>query len=535
MKKQKSSIFVNGKIFTSDDANPYADAMIVEDGTIAWIGKQQDMPQKSYASVNLGGKRVLPGFVDAHMHPLLLAEYNKQISCLPPKINSIAELIKEIRYVRSQQEPGQWIQGWGYDEGKLAERRSPNRYDLDKGCADSPISITRTCAHIRCINSKALEMAGIDRNTPDPPGGEIDRDENGEPTGILRENAKNLVADILPKTTHESMLEELIEMGNILASQGITALCDMGCLEKETDRYDDYVEASSKGFRQKVGIYYMWEHFVHDADFNIPANRFSRENQIRAAGLKLIGDGSVSGKTAWMNRPYISTQDGYGMWVCPDELLESAIAFCKKSRCQLSVHAMGAKAIHRIVQRVCEETPWMEGKAPFLRVEHVTDPMEEDLDKAIEKGFGFATQPIFLYAEAESYRSNLGAEWMKATYPVKHMLEKGVKLCFSTDAPATSWAMPSDPFPCIKGAVTRKAYDGTDCGAAQRVDIETAIKLYTRESADIGGFEKAGQLKKGYAADFIVLDRDILSVPADEIDRVSVAETYISGEKIYEK
>ncbi len=315
MEKQKRSIFVNGKIFTSDDANPYADAMIVEDGAIAWIGKQQDMPQKSYASVNLGGKRVLPGFVDAHMHPLLLAEYNKQISCLPPKINSIAELIKEIRHVRSRQEPGQWIQGWGYDEGKLTERRSPNRYDLDKGCADSPISITRTCAHIRCINSKALEMAGIDRNTPDPPGGEIDRDENGEPTGILRENAKNLVADILPKTTNESMLEELIEMGNILASQGITALCDMGCLEKETDRYDDYVEASSKGFRQKVGIYYMWEHFVHDADFNIPANRFSRENQIRAAGLKLIGDGSVSGKTAWMNRPYINTQDGYGMWI----------------------------------------------------------------------------------------------------------------------------------------------------------------------------------------------------------------------------
>ena len=145
------------------------------------------------------------------------------------------------------------------------------------------------------------------------------------------------------------------------------------------------------------------------------------------------------------------------------------------------------------------------------------------------------TQPIFLYAEIESYLKNLGTERMKTCYPVRHLLDKGVRLCFSTDAPATSWAVPSDPFPNIKGAVTRKAYDGTDCGQEQGVDIETALILYTREAGEMAGFDRLGQLKEGYKADFLILDRDILEIPAKEIDQVRVAETYIGGRRVYKE
>lgn len=534
---KKNKLFVNGNIFTSDPQLLYAEAMAVKDGEIVWIGKEGNIPREYRETsevFDLGGKRVLPGFVDAHMHPVMLADMSRQISCLPPHIHSIGEMIEEIQKVRQAQGPDRWIQGWGYDEGKFAEKRSPNRYDLDKGCADAPVCILRTCAHVRCVNSKALELAGIDRNTKDPQGGQIDRDERGEPTGVLRENARDLITGIMPELTSEGVVEELIDLGNLLASQGVTAVGDMGNL-KPVDHFGEYEQAARRGFRQKVALYYMWDHFAGDPRFSIPAERFQKNRQIRVAGLKLIGDGSISGKTAWVDEAYLGGGEEYGMPVCSDELMESAIAFCEAHRCQLSMHAMGGKAIHRIVERVSREEKWVDGPEPHLRIEHITEPRDTDLDCGIENGFGFVTQPIFQYAEIESYLANLGQERTKKAYPVKHMLDKGVKLCFSTDAPATSWAVPSDPFPCIKSAVTRRACDGTDCGQDQRVDIETAIRLYTSESAAIAGFEKTGKLKEGYDADFIVLDRDILEIPEAQIDQVSVERTFISGECVYER
>lgn len=525
--------YVNGAIFTSNDAAPYAQAMLVENGLITWVGPADALPAGNYETVDLGGKRILPGFVDAHMHPIMLADFNQQISCLPPKVHSIRELIGEIRAVRAGQGPDQWILGWGYDEGKFAEKRAPDRYDLDQGCSDAPVAIMRTCAHIRCVNSRALELAHITKDTPDPPGGRIDRDENGEPTGILRETAKGLINDYLPRGSLDRAVDQLLDLGKLLTSQGITAITDM-CLFENKDPYAIYAAAAKKGFLQKVAIYYLWDHVKDDPSFALPDSLQAKNRQIRAAGLKLLGDGSVSGQTAWMYEPYLGT-DSCGFPVCSQEDIETAIQFCKKNHCQLSIHAMGGRAIDRIVDRVYQEEKWTLDDTPHFRVEHVTEPSDSAIEKAVEKGFGFATQPIFPYCEIESYLKNLGPERTRRTYPVKTMLDRGVQLCFSTDAPATSWAVPSDPFPCIKGGVTRTAYDGTDFGQDQAVDIETAIKLYTRNAARIAGYQNIGQLKPGCQADFIVLSEDILQIPAERIDQVQVERTYIAGELKYQR
>ena len=528
----------NGKIFTADENHSFVDTMIVENGRIVWTGKEENAKDCGYEendrTVDLAGACVLPGFVDAHMHPVMLADFSKKISALPPKVHSIEELIQEITHVRERQKPGQWIEGWGYDEGKFAEKRSVNRYDLDRGCSDSPVSIIRTCGHIRCVNSMALRLAGIDRNTPDPEGGEIERDENGEPTGVLKENARNLILPFMPEEKEEDKIENLVALGNLLTSQGIVAVCDMGNLD-DSDNEPLYQEAARRGFAQKVGIYYMWDYFMGNQTFDIPKEKMDRSRQIFAAGLKLIGDGSVSGRTAWMSRPYVGSCEEYGISVCTDEQMETAFSFCKEHKCQLSMHAMGGQAISRVVERAYGEDNWMEDDTPYVRVEHITDPSDDSIQKAAEKGIAFVTQPIFMYAEIESYLKNLGEEWMKTCYPVQKMLDSGVKLCFSTDAPATSWAVPSDPFPCIKGAVTRKAYDGTDCGQAEAIDIRTAVCLYTREAAKAAGFGVLGMIKKGYEADFIVLDKDIFEIPPEEIDKVKVKATYIGGNCVYRR
>lgn len=527
MQKKENRIITGAKIFTADENRPYAEAMILEDGKIRWIGKQEDLPRCPYPVTDLKGRRVLPGFTDAHMHPVMLADMSRQISCLPPNVGSIGELIEKIRDVRRAQGPDRWILGWGCDEGKLAERRSPDRRDLDRGCSDAPVCIVRTCLHIRCVNSRALELAGIDRDTPDPPGGRIDRDENGEPTGILRESARDLITKVMPQKTKEDIAEDILELGKLLAAQGITAIGDMGNLEPG-DHLEEYRKAAAAGFAQRTALYYMWEHFAGEEGFRFSAEDMKKDQQIRIAGLKLIGDGSLSGKTAWVKESYPGT-DETGMPVCSEELLESAISFCKKHECQLSVHAMGGAAIDRIGERIGREEKWTRGPAPHFRMEHVSEPDPQFMALAAEKGFGIATQPIFLYSEIESYLQNLGIARTRRTYPVNRMLKEGVRVCFSTDAPATAWAEPSNPFVSIKGAVTRKAYDGTDCGQQERVDLETAIRLYTKESAEMAGFEGTGMLKEGYAADFIVLDRDIFQVPPDQIDGIAVEETYING------
>lgn len=527
-------VFVNGKIFTSNDAIPYAEAMIIEDGVIKWIGRDSELPDSDFPVTDLGSRRVLPGLVDAHMHAGMLAEQSSQIACLPPNILSIEELITEIKSVRQKQGIGKWIQGWGYDEGKMREKRIITRHDLDRACVDVPVVIMRTCAHILIVNSAALKLAGIDRNTPAPQGGQIDRDESGEPTGILRENAKELISRIIPVMSDEKMVSGILDIGRLLASQGITSATDMGSLEGK-DHYGNFKKAEEAGFKQRMALYYIWDFFRDNCDVLSERIKSCSSDKIRIAGLKLIGDGSVSGRTAWMDKPYRDSENEYGMPVYSDELAESAIEFCKENRCQLSVHAMGARAVERIVDRVCMEECWTNDGVPFTRVEHVTDPRGESIEKAAKKGICFVTQPNFLYAEIESYIRNLGFPWINSTYPVKHMLEKGVKMAFSTDAPATAWAVPSDPWTCIRAAVTRKAYDGTDCGNDEAVDIETAVRLYTKCSAEAAGFKETGQLKVGFQADFIILENDIMENNPAETDELKVLRTYIGGECVYMK
>lgn len=534
MKQTEKTFFVNGKIFTADEKTPEASAMAVENGRICWIGETEEVHGGDAPVVDLQGRRVIPGFVDAHMHPVILADFQKQITIMPPKITSIEELKEAIKEKREEQGPGKWIEGWGYDEEGLLEKRSPNRYDLDAVCSDAPVSLMRTCAHIRCVNSMALSLAGIDRNTPDPPGGEIERDENGELTGVLKENARNLLAPLLPVASKEQKVENLLELGALLNSQGVTSICDMGNLDA-TDNIPIYEAAAKKGFAQKVGVYYMWDFFAKDGSFTLSPEKLNRNQQIFAAGLKLIGDGSISGRTAWMNRPFKGSTDEYGISVCSDDLVESAVAFCKKNHCQLSMHAMGGRAIERMVNRAAAETPWTTDGIPYVRVEHVTDPTMDSIRKAAACGISFVTQPIFMYAETASYRKNLGLDWMRQCYPVRTMLKEGVVTGFSTDAPATFWAVPSDPFPGLKQAVTRIAADGTDCGSEQAVDIKTAITLYTKGAAQAAGFQNVGVLTPGYHADFAVLDRDILTIPSEEIDKVQVAETYADGVCVYRR
>lgn len=525
-------IFTNGKIFTSNDNQPYAETMIVENGIITWIGQTKDAGDVKGFVVDLKGQRVIPGLIDAHLHPLFLAKASRQITCMPPVIHSIEELIVAIQKQIEAEGTEQWIESWGYDEGKLTEKRAPNRYDLDRASTEVPIVVTRTCAHIYSVNSKVLELAGIDEHTENPEGGEIDRDENGIPTGILRENAKHLVDHIMPVETIEQQSELLASLSSKLLGYGITGITEMMARKKPIDYFELYQVASEKGLKQRAVLYPLWGDLKDNPV--ISPKESNSSNQIFVGGIKLFSDGSVSGQTAWVNEAYLGAPGTFGICTTSKEELLAATEAAKANGVQVVIHGMGNQAIDLILDTLADQEPWLE-QMPSIRIEHAAMVSEQSMKKAANGSIGFVPQPIFLFAEIESYLKNLGLERTKQTYEVKKMLEAGVPVAFSSDAPATAWAEPANPFVSMQAAVTRISYDGTDTGKEQAVDIETAIKLYTQGSQYMTGIPNVGQLAVGYQADFVVLDRDILSIPEKEIINTLVDATYMAGQVVYSR
>ncbi|MGJ9384386.1 amidohydrolase [Salipaludibacillus sp. CF4.18] len=528
-------IFYNGQIFTSNPMMPYANAMVVREGRVTWIGigEKKDLEEELVShSIDLQGRRVLPGFIDAHLHPLYLANASKQIACTPPIVYSIQDLVLEIRKRQESQSTGEWIESWGYDEGKLTEKRAPTRVDLDRATTDAPVIVTRTCGHIIAVNSLALKLAGIDKDTQDPPGGNIDKDSNGEPTGILRESARDLIHAILPEQSIEESAISLAELSPKLSVHGITSITDLLARKEPVDYLDMYNEAREKGLKQRTVLYYNWDDIKEQP--SLSKQKTNREKAVHIGGVKVFSDGSVSGQTAWVNPPFVGGKENYGIPTTSETDLLAAAEGAKQNNIQLVVHAMGEQAIDLIVDTFYNKKGWLKD-APSIRIEHAAMPTKKAIKRAAETGIAFVPQPIFLFAEIESYLQNLGTIRTKQAYPVQTMLNAGIKVAFSSDAPATAWADPVNPFIGIQAAVTRIAYDGTDTGQDEKVDVSTAITLYTRAAQEITRIPDVGQLAPGFHADFIVLDQDILHMKPEDIGQVQVEETYISGELVHQK
>ncbi|WP_332692730.1 amidohydrolase [Halalkalibacter lacteus] len=529
-------LFYNGFIYTSNPDQPHAEAMIVEAGKIVWIGNQVDLQQSITDAewINLQGRRVLPGIIDAHMHPLMLADVEQQIYCGPPQVHSIIEIQGEIQKKYDElnvQDRNAWIRGWGYDEVKLAEQRSPTRWDLDQVAPNVPVILTRTCAHIIVVNSVALRLAGINDLTVSPAGGEIEVNADGELTGILKEKARDLIYKVMQEPTIEEQAQRLATLSEKLFSQGITSTTELMATSHLTNFYDLFVKAYSFGYKQRTVLYYLWEEISKSKEI-FSTHRLNRNSYLHVGGIKLFADGSISGKTAWVDSPYKNELENVGLSTTTSEELLDAAMVAEENEIQLVVHAMGERAIEQIVDTFHRKQNWIKD-APSIRIEHAALPNKETLLKAIEAGIGFVTQPIFLFAEINSYLTNLGSEKTNQSYPLKTMLKSGAKVVISSDAPATSWADTSNPFIGIKAAVTRTAYTGQTFNLNECVTVEEAIDLYTRHAQQMTRIADVGQLKVGFRSDFIVLDKDILNIDSSEIDQIHVLETYLDGHLVH--
>lgn len=526
-------VFINAKVFTGESETDFASAFRVRGSVIDWVGEAADLDGRTRRGAHdLGGRTVLPGLLDMHVHPALMADTADATECLPPRVNSLEGLLDAMR-ANPALGAGEraWIIGTGYDETKYPEGRSPTAQDLDRVCTEQPVMIWRADRHSAVCNTRALEIAGIDALTPDPPGARFERDPSGRPNGVLTEREATLaVSRHIPRRGLAEREALLGAVGRRLFSRGIVGVCDL-LATTMPDPLTVYRSVAARTPFPRSALFLGWDPQSPLEDLRDD----QRRGPVRVGGVKVLMDGTYSNRTAWVCRPYPESKD-HGMRTITDEDLRAAADWARRNEVQLAVHAMGDRAISHVVDVFADQEPWLEGQ-PSVRIEHAT-LMSPALVRRIRETrmtFGIATHTIFLYSEYEAYENNLRRDQVPDAYPVRSLYAGVESLALSSDCPATAWSEADDVFVSIEAAVRRRAYTGADIGRAAAVTVPQAVLLYTARAARLTRLNGLGKIAPGHDACFVVLGDDVFTVPEEEISQVRVEETWLDGQRVHHR
>lgn len=521
-----------------------AEAFAFREGRITWVGtngEARDRVRRAAGRAEVldaRGRAILPGFVDCHMHPVALGVSRLGVPCLPPGVRSLEQILAAVARRAEELPPGAWILGWGYDEHRLAEGRPPRREELDRAAPRHPVLLHRACGHIAVANSLALAKGGVTHKTPDPPGGAIDRDASGEPTGVLKEAAVGLVARRIPSRGAEEVARALEAAGRYLLSRGVTTVADMAVSLAADDAVGGYRLAVATGrFRPRVHLYVLAEELAVALGATAPGGRLDEiPGRLRLAGFKCFVDGSVSGRTAKLGTPYAGGSDT-GLWTLAREELAERVWAVADAGYAVAIHAMGDEAVTAAARAIraahaSRAAPGLEPR-PRHRIEHATFTPPEALDLIAGGDILLVPQPVFLFAEGGAYLANVGPERTARAYPLATWLAEGVPFALSSDAPATAWDDPADPWLGIQAAATRQMWDGTPLGAGETIPVAEALHRYSAWGARALGAEReVGALAPGRRADFCVYDADPLALPVTELGRVRPEAVWVDGELV---
>jgi predicted amidohydrolase YtcJ len=531
-------LLINGKIIIVDAGFSTKEAVVVKDGKIMATGSTKEMKKlkgEETEVIDLEGKTVLPGLYDSHLHMLNSGATLQVINCRTPPMKSIADMAKAVGEKVKKAKPGEWIVGRGWDQVKLAEHRNPTRYDFDKVAHNNPVYLTRTCGHLAVVNSKALELANITKKTKDPVGGRIVRDENGEPTGMLEEMpAMGLCLSLIPPATIEDKVLQIKAASDAFNAVGITSVVEAGITEDEIVAYQLALERGLLNVR----VNYM----LRAIDSNEPEEKSIQRiehfpmisgygnDMLRFQGLKILIDGGIGGKTALLREPY-ENDTRSGLLTVPETKLQHLVDAANKRGILSGIHCCGGKAMDIVIDafKKTDKIKPIKGRRFYLI--HAYQPSEENFEDCKKYGILVASQPDFLYYLGDSYVENVGIKrgaWLK---PHRAWIDEGIMVAAGTDSPVT----PYPPFPCLWASVARKTeLKKTVMGATQRVTREEAIRMYTVNGAYLSFEENIkGSIEPGKLADMIIIDRDILTCPEDDIKDTCVLRTILGGKTVY--
>jgi predicted amidohydrolase YtcJ len=528
-------VFLSGQVVTVDENDSVAEAIAVKGNRIIAVGSNTEVEGligDSTKVFNLHGKSLLPGFIDSHMHISLYGAGKFGIDCKEPHIESIHDILADIKSNIEQVSEGEWVRAWGFNNTKVAEQRYPTRWELDEVSTEHPILIVRTDGHISIANSKALELSGINENTPDPDGGRIERNQNGVPTGVLIETAHMRVMEFA-KYSEQELFEALAAASDDLVASGITSLHDAGGFGAYNLRV---MQQAVQSGDVKVRIYALicaltdaQELVEQTLDSGITTGLGNEKYKI--GPVKLFTDGSSSGPTIATREPYTSDSNNYGILYYEQDQLNHILGKAHERGFQITAHAQGDRAIEMVIDCIETALDSHPRQNHRHRIEHAGLTMPDLLDRMKELNIIPIPNPAFFYEFGDGYIENYG-DRVDHMFPAKDFLAAGMPAAAGSDSPVTDY----NPLLGIHVAVNRRSQSGNLVGESQRVSVMEAIRLFTWNGA-YASFDEdiKGSIEVGKLADLVVLSDQILSVPDERIKELEVEMTLIDGEVLFEQ
>lgn len=523
-------IYAGGQIWTGVPGVPLAEDLAVAGEKIVAAGSHDQIENfrgPDTRLVDLKGRFVVPGLIDTHTHflraGLEMAAINLREASNPE------EFIATVRQYAQNLPLGGWITGGDWDHERWGGEL-PRRSWIDSVTADIPLFVTRLDGHMALANSRAMELAGIDRRTPDPPGGLIVRDRTTkEPTGILKETAMSLVRSVIPDPDEKALDEALKRAMDFAVSKGITQIHDMG-VWRDLETYRRARERNGLNIRIYAFIWYTdWERLIAFMEKNGRG-----DDWLRWGGIKAILDGSLGSGTAWMYRPYLDDPTTAGMVVLEDTVgLKKLIAAADDARLQLAIHAIGDRANDWVLNAYESQIRTGAERDRRFRIEHAQHLTPRAVERFGPLGVIASMQPYHAIDDGRWAGKRVPDEVLKTSYAFRSLLDARAVVSFGSD-----WNVaPLDPLKGIYAAVTRRTLDGKHPRGwypEQKISVEEALRAYTWAGSYAGFQEKrVGTLEAGKLADFVVLSENLFDIDPSAIGDVRVVRTVVGGRDRY--
>lgn len=533
---EAACILLGGTVYTMDPRHPRAEAVAISEGRIVHVGDTVDVraiagPRTE--TVDLHGRVVLPGFVESHTHLTIFGRYLEQTDCRQAR--SIGEIVYSLKEAAMRTPPGEWILGHSYDDTLLAEMRHPTRHDLDRASGEHPILLSHISVHNKVANSAALKMAGISASTPDPPGGKIDRDEHGEPTGVLWEWAMDLMQPHLPEATADDIRRYLREGATHYLAAGVTSTVEaaLGLVNGMEDAraFARVAETGEVPLRLGAAILYpLWKELQGGSGPGLdwPGN----PGWVRPTAVKFFQDGSIQLRTAALREPYhgeTGPADHHLIW--PQEELDRMVADAHESGWQIWTHGNGDAAISSILDAYGQALKDRPAEDFRHRIEHCQTAGEDQLDRMRDLGVVASFFAPHVWYWGDRHREVfLGPGRAARIDPLASASAKGVRFGLHNDTPVT----PISPLLSISAAVSRLTSGGLALGPEQAISVDQALRSMTLDSAYLAFEENVkGSLTAGKLGDVVVLEADPHEVSPQDIKDIPVTMTIVGGNIAY--
>ncbi len=509
-------ILSNANVITMNPSRPRADAVVIHGNNIIGVGFQgclSGLRKQETRIIDCKGKTILPGFIDAHFHLLGFAESLMTLNMEPLSgVHSISHIQARIREVGKNQPPGVWIRGRGYHEFFLTEKRHPTRWDLDEATSRHPVKLTHRSGGAHVLNSRALALVGISKETGDPPEGLIDRDlETGEPTGVLY-GMGDLLAKKIPPLDQDQAKQGIKRVNQEVCKLGITSVHDVSS-RNDRERWELFRECKKQGGLQpRIRMVLGWEGFKDYQEH--PFSSGVDEDQLRLGGVKII------------------LHETTGRLSPSEEELNERVLRIHKAGFQAVLHAVEESTIEAACGAIEHALKHLPRPDHRHRIEHCSVCPPSLAKRIASLGITVVTQPPFIYYNGSRYLETVPGPQLKHVYPFGTLVREGVHVAGSSDGPI----VPPNPMFGVYAAASRKTDRDEEVLPEEKVTPEKALRMYTTEAARAGFDEMAkGSIGPGKLADVVVLSSDPTAVPVDEIKEIPVEMTLIDGEIVWEK